>query len=363
MLVESTIIVFLASVKVRAIFPSAITALTVVAALETYSFPGLLTRSLKTPGREMSMVSDTTWVGKKPLRRIGGMSDALSIAVDLGFSLHPPPSQEEVQNRSCTTGEDGDDLIKVLRDLNVVQIKIADLQVELQGRKDDKNVAHLTHVSEMEKKCETLARITTILKDVIQNKDRIIARLQQPYSLDCIPVEAEYQKQFSELLMKAASDYGVLTASVTDFQWSENFKESPSVWGVGLKTRYGDAPSNSGCFSIMHPILRGHVCNERIFCNTSKSKSGPFCVLFADDSTNQGFLSRITRRLNAWLHLLGKTNQVSITYPSRALEANILSVKKWRMKIARWGHFHPVDGGSHSLRRLSWSPSIKKNGL
>ncbi|PRQ52693.1 putative HAUS augmin-like complex subunit 2 [Rosa chinensis] len=58
-----------------------------------------------------------------------------------------------------------------------------------------------------------LSRITTILKDVIQNKDRIIACLQQPYSLDCIPVEAEYQKQFSELLMKAASDYGALTAS------------------------------------------------------------------------------------------------------------------------------------------------------
>ena len=31
-------------------------------------------------------------------------------------------------------------------------------------------MAHLTHASEMEKKCETLARITAILKDVIQNK-------------------------------------------------------------------------------------------------------------------------------------------------------------------------------------------------
>jgi HAUS augmin-like complex subunit 2 len=40
------------------------------------------------------------------------------------------------------------------------------------------------------------------------------------------------QKQFSELLMKAASDYGALTASAADFQWSQNFKESPSVWGV-----------------------------------------------------------------------------------------------------------------------------------
>ncbi|KAI3815095.1 hypothetical protein L1987_14749 [Smallanthus sonchifolius] len=161
------------------------------------------------------------------------MSDALSIAADLGFSVAPPPSQEDLQNLSAS-GEKGDDLIRVLRELTSVQRKIADLQVELQGRKEDKNVAHLTHVSEMEKKIETLARITTILKDVIQNKDRIIARLQQPYSLDCIPVEAEYQKQFSELLMKAASDYGLLTSSVADFQWTQNFKEPPSVWGEML---------------------------------------------------------------------------------------------------------------------------------
>ncbi|KAK9733858.1 hypothetical protein RND81_04G097200 [Saponaria officinalis] len=87
----------------------------------------------------------------------------------------------------------------------------------------------------MEKKIETLSRITSILKDVIQNKDRIIARLQQPYSLDCIPVEAEFQKQFSELLMKAASDYGALSAYVADFQWSQNFKEPPTIWAEMLR--------------------------------------------------------------------------------------------------------------------------------
>jgi HAUS augmin-like complex subunit 2 len=182
------------------------------------------------------MVNESSWVGKKPLRRLGGMSDALSIAADLGFSIPPTPSQEEFQSLSTGTTEKGDELIRVLRELTTVQRKIADLQVELQGRKEDKNVAHLTHASEMEKKMETLARITTILKDVIQNKDRIIARLQQPYSLDCIPVEAEYQKQFSELLMMAASDYGALTASVSDFQWSQNFNEPPSVWGEMLRS-------------------------------------------------------------------------------------------------------------------------------
>ncbi|GER48912.1 hypothetical protein STAS_26122, partial [Striga asiatica] len=185
---------------------------------------------------------------KKSLRRVGGMSDALSIAADLGISVHHPPSQEETQSLSAGNGEKGDDLIRILRELTAVKRKTADLQVELQGRKVKCefhlanslqflafSCAHLTHVSEMEKKIWTLFRIMTILKDVIQNKNRIIGRLQQPYSLDCIPVEAEYQKQFSELLMKAASDYGTLTASVADFQWSQNFKEPSTVWGEMLR--------------------------------------------------------------------------------------------------------------------------------
>lgn len=32
-------------------------------------------------------LADTAWVGKKPLRRLGGMADALAIAADLGFSV------------------------------------------------------------------------------------------------------------------------------------------------------------------------------------------------------------------------------------------------------------------------------------
>lgn len=47
----------------------------------------------------------------------------------------PSILQEELQNLSSTTGEKGDDLIRVLRELTTVQRKIADLQVELQGRK------------------------------------------------------------------------------------------------------------------------------------------------------------------------------------------------------------------------------------
>ncbi|KAI3525287.1 hypothetical protein L1887_03968 [Cichorium endivia] len=239
--------------------------------------------------------SDSSWVGRKPIRRLGGMSDALSIAADLGFSVAPPPSQEDLQNLSAG-GEKGDDLIRVLRELTSVQRKIADLQVELQGRKEDKNVAHLTHVSEMEKKIETLSRITTILKDVIQNKDRIIARLQQPYSLDCIPVEAEYQKQFSELLMKAASDYGALTASVADFQWTQNFKEPPSVWGEMLRPIPVALASCTRFFEAMTAMRESFATLQKLRLGPSESgmtimPSGNNDVSQRTTSTDSNFMT------------------------------------------------------------------------
>ncbi|KFK31095.1 hypothetical protein AALP_AA6G067500 [Arabis alpina] len=294
----------------------------------------------------MSMGNDNTWVGKKPIRRIGGLSDALSIASDLGFAVAPPPSQEELQSLVTSNGERGDDLIRVLRELSAVQRKIADLQVELQGRKDDKNVAHLTHVSEMQKKIETLSRITQILKDVIQNKDRIIARLQQPYSLDCIPVEAEYQKQFSELLMKAASDYGALTASVSDFQWSQNFKEPPTVWGEMLRPIPVALASCTRFFEAMSAMRESFATLQELRVGNSApslpttpggndvTHRDSDCVTPPQGRTDSSFDDlQATRRLN------NDQNEVEEEEDSSNNENG------------------QVD------RRLSWPPSVKKSSV
>ncbi|GAB2228747.1 hypothetical protein Droror1_Dr00022876 [Drosera rotundifolia] len=307
------------------------------------------------------MTTTTSWVGKKPVRRVGGMSDALSIASDLGFRLSspspqpPPPSsaQEDLNSAASGTGEKDDDLIRVLRELAAVQRKIADLEVELRGRKDDKNVAHLTHVSEMEKKCETLARITTILKDVIQNKDRIIARLQQPYSLDCIPVEAEYQKQFSELLMRAASDYGALTASVADFQWTQNFKEPPSVWEEMLRpipvalascTRFFQAMSAMReSFATLQELRVGHP--SALLPSTPASANDPERASADSDCMTPPHW----RKDPSFDELSTKSTR-----------------KQQEQQLYRDGYGEATDSnefGSNGLRRLSWPPPVKKEGL
>ncbi|KAK6919310.1 HAUS augmin-like complex subunit 2 [Dillenia turbinata] len=301
----------------------------------------------------MSMGTDTTWVSKKPLRRVGGMSDALSIAADLGYPVAPHPSQEDLHNLSTTTGEKGDDLIRVLRELTSVQRKIADLQVELQGRKEDKNVAHLTHVSEMEKKCETLARITAILKDVLQNKDRIIARLQQPYSLDCIPVEAEYQKQFSELLMKAASDYGALTASVSDFQWTQNFKEPPSVWGEMLRPIPVALASCTRFFEAMSAMRESFAALQDLRVGQSSSS--------LPKTPAKDLSQRIPSESDCVTPPAWKGEPSFGDLAIRSLRRQEVERQETDDVNSEVGDFHHADGLSN--RRLSWPPSLKKSGI
>ncbi|KAG2327784.1 hypothetical protein Bca52824_010512 [Brassica carinata] len=289
----------------------------------------------------MSMGSDSTWVGKKPIRRIGGLSDALSIASDLGYAVAPPPSQEELQSlASSNGGERGDDLIRVLRELSSVQRKIADLQVELQGRKDDKNVAHLIHVSEMQKKIETLSRI-------IQNKDRIIARLQQPYSLDCIPVEAEYQKQFSELLMRAASDYGALTASVSDFQWSQNFKEPPSVWGEMLRPIPVALASCTRFFEAMSAMRESFATLQDLRVGNSAAS---LPTTPGGDELSQRGSDCVTPRQ-------GVTGS----------SFDDLAVQTTRRQIHDQNEAEEENGNDYENlqadRRLSWPPSVKKSSV
>ncbi|KAK1280650.1 hypothetical protein QJS04_geneDACA021246 [Acorus gramineus] len=292
----------------------------------------------------MSIAGDSAWVGKKPPRRLGGMADALSIAADLGFS--DPPVQEYMQNLSnqTTMVEKEDDLIRVLRELTVVQRSVADLQVELQGRKDDMSTAHLTHVSEMEKKCASLERITSILKDVIQNKERIIARLQQPYSLDCIPVEAEYQKQFSELLLRAASDYGALTASVDDFQWNQNFREPPAVWAEMLRPIPVALASCTRYFEAMSAMRESFATLQQLRVGESSSPMTP--------SRNP----RMANSEGGTPHFYGEepSSDDSVFRNRRRPETESIGEEEGNASDP----YQAADGMNQ--RRLSWPPSIKK---
>ncbi|VFQ79443.1 unnamed protein product [Cuscuta campestris] len=103
----------------------------------------------------LSIAADLGFAVSPPPSQVTSISFIPSIAADLGFSVSPPPFLPSLNARysllhihsldftvksssngtSIGSGEKSDELVRVLKELTAVQRKIADLQVELQGRK------------------------------------------------------------------------------------------------------------------------------------------------------------------------------------------------------------------------------------
>ncbi|KAK4599223.1 hypothetical protein RGQ29_009324 [Quercus rubra] len=158
------------------------------------------------------------------------------------------------------------------------------------------------------------------------------------------------QKQFSELLMKAASDYGALTASVADFQWSQNFKESPSVWGemlrpipVALASFFEAMSAMRESFATLQNLRVGHS-NSSLATTPAKDASQRVpgdsdCVTPPPWRNEPSF------------------DDLAI----RSIKKQEIQRQEAEDENSEMGDVNQVDGTSH--RRLSWPPSVKKSGI
>ncbi|GJW76037.1 augmin subunit 2 [Tanacetum coccineum] len=174
-------------------------------------------------------------------------------SVDLPRSLSSKAVQELITLRNThmhglSTGSmAGSSVIRILQTLHSLTLVDGN---KSKGVESDGNQNHVTVWQELSD--PSLALGTQWLLPFIEAfLDRVIARLQQPVPLEYIPVEAEYQKDFSELLQSAARDYDTLAASVSDIHWTHKFQEPPSVWRDMLRPIHVTLVSCSRYFEAM----------------------------------------------------------------------------------------------------------------
>ncbi|KAL3329904.1 hypothetical protein AABB24_033989 [Solanum stoloniferum] len=141
--------------------------------------------------------------------------------------------------------------------------------------------------------------------------------------------------------MRAASDYGALTASVTDFQWSQNFKEPPTVWGEMLRPIPVALASSTRFFEAMSAMRESIATLHTLRVGHSSSLS----------TTPSNDTSQTT---------LGDTD--CVTPPPWRTESSFddLAVGNLRRQESEAQEGSEIEkGDSMSHRRLSWPPSVK----
>mmetsp|Transcript_69139 Transcript_69139/g.218721 ORF Transcript_69139/g.218721 Transcript_69139/m.218721 type:complete len:142 (+) Transcript_69139:227-652(+) len=107
---------------------------------------------------------------------------------------------------------------------------VCELAVEVEGREDNHRTGHVTSEASLSEKAEAVEKVTALLAAVAGNKERVISRLQQHISMDCLPVEMRHQEDFERLLRAAAADIPRLEGGASDARWVGAFNAAPGVW-------------------------------------------------------------------------------------------------------------------------------------
>lgn len=106
----------------------------------------------------------------------------------------------------------------------------ARLRVVMQRLTDSTDMRPLLDVQHMSRMRQQLAEASALLQKVVEERAVLAVRLKDLSSKQSIPVEPEFQAQFSALLKHAAMDALPMDQRKQDLAWASSFSEPPSLW-------------------------------------------------------------------------------------------------------------------------------------
>ncbi|XP_041363414.1 AUGMIN subunit 2-like [Gigantopelta aegis] len=115
--------------------------------------------------------------------------------------------------------------------LIALQRKITDLrkenhriQLEIQRRMQDREIRDITHLDVLENKIQMINTLSVHIELIIQNKDRLIRRLQEPFVGEFIKLDAEYHKYASMLFSQITPVLSDLNQHLDNIRWASTIK-------------------------------------------------------------------------------------------------------------------------------------------
>eukprot|EP00899_Mesostigma_viride_P018104 jgi/Mesvir1/26295/Mv12881-RA.1 len=155
---------------------------------------------------------------------LGGVSHILETAARLGL---PPASPSDLPRNEQ---DESAHLVSRLRSLAAAHDRLLRLRTEADGLEEKAHSSLVTDVDDMERKAAQLTHAEESLRRVINFKDRLIARLQQPFSGAHVAVETAHQASFVELLKHAAADVDDVRQAEEHLQWLRAFDAPSDTW-------------------------------------------------------------------------------------------------------------------------------------
>ncbi|XP_022080321.1 AUGMIN subunit 2-like isoform X2 [Acanthaster planci] len=114
-------------------------------------------------------------------------------------------------------------LIQQLKEMTAKGQQLDKINMEIQSRLMDKETRDIMHLGILESKISQLDSLSSHLQAIVQSKDHLINRLQQPFVGDYLKIEAAFHMYVKELFPLAASCLAELSSNLQTIQWASGF--------------------------------------------------------------------------------------------------------------------------------------------
>lgn len=116
-----------------------------------------------------------------------------------------------------------------IRTYSAAKNELVNKQLSVQQLSDHAVVGQLTDAEFAEKLTSNLEAATTILNSFVDHRDTLMMRFKDINAKQTLPIEREYQQEFSDLVMSAGSHASV-GLGTQDLAWAAHFCEPPRAW-------------------------------------------------------------------------------------------------------------------------------------
>lgn len=155
-------------------------------------------------------------------------------------------------------------LIVALNEVNAMKKKIYEAELEIQRHRQDKETQDITNLVLLERRVSQLDELNSHFQAIEEHKEKLAARLQQPYVGEFLRIDAAYKKYASDVIPRLVPILSDLSRQLGDFDSLS--KEKNDFTDGQLENLLGEVTQ---CLSSLQTTLRGLM--------TRRDKLAAFC--------------------------------------------------------------------------------------
>lgn len=150
----------------------------------------------------------------------------LAAAASSGLTFQP-------QAKSSNSGPS--ELIVQLQRYNLAARQASELQTHCQKLQAHASGAAVLDPVAQAGRCGLMSTASTNNHLIVEHQQTLEARVRLQNSRQSVPVEADCQADFAQLLFQAAASAGKLTQGASDLHWSSQFPDTTGSWETRMQ--------------------------------------------------------------------------------------------------------------------------------